>query len=193
MTPKSYKYRHKILHILAEKRKTEDPKNLNLDRISMSPKSISNKSGIPLNIVDAQLDVLYKTGDIEPNYKDPSNDFFITDTGYSTLASKSLLNDGLLLRSQLFNNFASGAMQIIVAVIALITIIANYTTVERLTLKQEDLSEQVQKLSLQIERHQAKTQSLVDPTLLIYKSYEQLNPQNQNNSYPNNKLIKNVR
>src|SRR5690606_33686084 len=72
---------------------------------------------------------------------------FATDQGVEIYSSFSFINDGKLLQTTLFNNLSTGFFQIIVAIIAVVTIIFNYNDsklyyeqVNRLEQKVEGLS-----------------------------------------------------
>ena len=90
-------------------------------------------------LVDQQLNVLWDSKDVIdiPNNTNPldhsKTKYMILSKGISNASSKTILNDGQLINSQLLNNYASALFQFIVCVIAIWTIYQNYTSIDSLT------------------------------------------------------------
>jgi hypothetical protein len=111
--------------------------------------------------VDEQLDVLYHSKDIDAiKRKEGDNSFFINEKGFATAGAKTILNDGKVVNSQLYNNYASAAFQVLTGLTALATIIFSFATVTDLQNENEEVKKQLEKMDrtlqeLNIEVHKA--------------------------------------
>jgi len=126
--PKSYKVRDKILETLAKKRHSLEPIK-DIKDCKLSIKEISKLINEDFEYVSFQLDYLFYSKLIHSfkNSEDLTNPYnSISDEGLSSFSSKSILNDGKLLQSSIFNNITSGLFQIIVGIIAVVSICMNY-------------------------------------------------------------------
>lgn len=97
--------------------------------------------------VDEQLDVLYHSKDIDAiKRKEGENSFFISEKGFATAAANTILNDGKVVNSQLYNNYASAAFQILTGLTALATIIFSFATVTDLQNENSELKKELEKM-----------------------------------------------
>jgi hypothetical protein len=168
LIPKSYKVRHNILKFLADKRREQDPKNINVDTFAFTVTEIANQLRVKRHLVDEQLDLLYKSKEVSPKYSETEeNKFFINDQGLSTIASRTILNDGQLINSQLLNNYASALFQFIVCVVAIWTVYQNVTTIDSLTQENKRVQTQLDlllKYQLESKGHESIQNYSVDTT-----------------------------
>jgi hypothetical protein len=89
-----------------------------------------------------------------PNYNDLENPYcFATDQGVEAYSSFSFINDGKLLQSTLFNNLSTGFFQIIVAIIAVVTILFNYNDSKLYHEQVKNLEREVERLSIKLSEH----------------------------------------
>ena len=154
--PKSHRTRHKILQYLLEQRNEHQIRYNSIDNAKFTIDEISDAIGIHRKQIDEQLNVLWENKlviDI-PDNKYPNNPaltkYLILPSGMSLASSKSILNEGKILNSQLFNNYASGIFQIIIGVIAIWTIYQNVTTLNILRTENQNLQTEVTNLSKEI-------------------------------------------
>src|SRR5690606_16213497 len=75
---------------------------------------------------------------------------FATDQGVEAYSSFSFINDGKLLQTTLFNNLSTGFFQIIVAIIAVVTIIFNYNDSKLYHEQVKILEREVERLSIKL-------------------------------------------
>jgi hypothetical protein len=99
-------------------------------------------------LVDEQLDVLYhnKEVDVIHNSKE-ENKFFINEKGFSTVASMTILNEGKVINSQLYNNYASTIFQILTGLTALATIVINFASVTDLKEENKQIRQQIEQIN----------------------------------------------
>ncbi len=144
LIPKSYKIRHTILQTLADKRSEQQLNGLSDENSQLTIEELSKITRYNRNLIDQQLNVLWESKDvidISINTKPIDHSktkYMISSKGISIASSKSILNDGKLINSQLYNNYASAIFQIFTGIIALMTIIISFTTVSEL--KSENLN-----------------------------------------------------
>lgn len=149
LIPKSYKVRHDILQALADKRSEQQLNGLPVEKSHLTIDDLSKLTGHNRNLIDQQLNVLWENKDIFdiPNNTTPidhsKTKFMILAKGISTASSKSILNDGQLINSQLLNNYASALFQFVVCVIAIWTIYQNQTSIDSLTQENKRVQRQL--------------------------------------------------
>lgn len=151
LLPKSYRVKHKILEFLAKERMKNGGLNPK-QHYTFTLREISEHINEKFEDVNSQMDYLFYTKSVrcEKNEEEVTNPYcWILDKGVESYASYSFINDGKLLQSTLFNNLSTGFFQIIVAIVAVVTIILNYQDsmhyyqeVERLSKEVEDLKDQ---------------------------------------------------
>ncbi len=148
--PKTFNLRQQILDFLSEKRKATNLKKNDVNESSFTITEISEHLNIMRNLVDAQMDVLYKLKQVECLRDDiKENKFFINDAGFYASASKEPLNEGKLLNSQIFSNYSNSLFQIITAILALYTVYKSFNTVDAQNIKIEQLHKSIIKLEEQ--------------------------------------------
>jgi len=102
--------------------------------------------------VDEQLDVLYHNKDIDAiKRKEGENSFFINEKGFATVGAKTILNDGKVVNSQLYNNYASAAFQVLTGLTALGTIIFSFATVTDLQNENKQVKKQLNQIGVTLE------------------------------------------
>ena len=147
--PKSHRIKHKILEFLSKERMKDGGKNP-VSKYTFSLKEICASINEDFDDVYSISDYLYfkKLVHCTRNDNELMNPYcIVTDQGIEAYSSFSFINDGKLLQTTLFNNLSTGFFQIIVAIIAVVTIIFNYNDsklyyeqVNRLEQKVEGLS-----------------------------------------------------
>lgn len=146
LIPKSHKIRHEVLKVLSDKRKSMDMKTFR-DDAAMTLTEIVIAVKRDRKDVDEQLDVLYHSKDIDAiKRKEGENSFFISEKGFATAAANTILNDGKVVNSQLYNNYASAAFQILTGLTALATIIFSFATVTDLQNENSELKKELEKM-----------------------------------------------
>lgn len=144
-TPKSYRIKHKILEFLSKERIKNGGLNPS-KQWEFTIKQICENIKENFNDVNIQLDYLYykKLVYCKKNESELTNPYcFATDEGITLFSSKSILNDGLLFGSSIFNNISTGIFQII---IAFATIISLWLSIS----ESNKLSDKVDKLELKL-------------------------------------------
>jgi uncharacterized membrane protein YcjF (UPF0283 family) len=111
----------------------------------MSCLELSKELGFSESEINDQLDVLWKNGSIFDNSYAKEIKYFITSEGLSIVGQESILYQGLLSRSQILNNWSSSIVQVVLVLIALVTVIQNFTTIGRLDQRLILLEQLVQK------------------------------------------------
>ncbi len=97
-------------------------------------KQISKNINENIEDVNKQLDYLFykKLIYCEKNESEITNPYcWVRDKGIENYTSFTFINDGKLLQSTLFNNISTGFFQIIVGIIAVLTIIFSYMDSKR--------------------------------------------------------------
>jgi hypothetical protein len=166
--PKTNNIRQQILDFLSDKRKATDLKKNDINECSFSITEISEQLNIKRNLVDEQMDVLYKLKQVEclhDNVKD--NKFFINVAGFYASASKEPLNEGKLLNSQIISNYTNSFFQVLTGFIALYTIYKSYTTVDAQNIKIGQLQQSILKLEKQLKNQQQLGLNLNQDTLQL--------------------------
>ena len=170
-TPNTYRVRQQVLDFLSEKRKSTDLKKNDVNEFSFTITEIAENLKIKRNLVDAQMDVLYKLKQVEclrDNVKE--NKFFVNDAGFYASSAKEPLNEGKLLNSQIIANYTNSFFQVITGIIALITIYKSYTTVETQNLKIEQLQKSIKTLEEKlIFQHKADLNQPQDTLMLNHQ------------------------
>lgn len=132
--------------MLSDKRKSMDMKTFR-DDAAMTLTEIVIAVKRDRKDVDEQLDVLYHSKDIDAiKRKEGENSFFISEKGFATAAANTILNDGKVVNSQLYNNYASAAFQILTGLTALATIIFSFATVTDLQNENSELKKELEKM-----------------------------------------------
>lgn len=126
--PKSHRIKHKILEFLSKERMKNGGLNPTKD-FTFSLREISKRINEKYDDVYNIADYLFykKLVHFVKNDTEIENPYcWVSDNGVELYSSFSLINDGKLLNVNLFNNSISGIFQIIVGVIAIISIVMNY-------------------------------------------------------------------
>jgi len=148
--PRSHRVKHKILGFLAKERM----KNGGLDQpkdYTFSLKQISKHINEKYEDVYSISDYLFykKLVHFVKNDNEIENPFcWVTDDGIELFSSFSIINDGKLLNANLFNNCISGIFQIIVGIIAVLSIVMNYQDSKIYNEKVSKLEQEVHLLKL---------------------------------------------
>lgn len=96
---------------------------------------------------------------------------FATDKGVEAYSSFSFINDGKLLQTTLFNNLSTGFFQIIVGIIAIVTIIFNYNDSKLYHEQVKMLEQEVRHLSIKLSE-QSKEKSAENYSNKIKVNYQ---------------------
>lgn len=153
IVPKSYKVRHEVLQFLSDKRSEQLFQKLPIEKAMYTIDEISKETGFDRRVIDQQLNVLWKKEEIvnQPNNLDPADltltKYLILSKGISTASSKTILNDGKIINSQLFNNYASGLFQIIVGIIAIFTLYQSMATIDAIKLENNKIQSQINSIT----------------------------------------------
>lgn len=126
--PKSYRIRHRILELLRQKRSVQQLNDKNINESMLTIQEIADKLKLSYNDVDGQLNVLWKTGEVLDQNTNKIPRFIIQADGIASASSKKYLIEGKTINSQLFNNYASGFFQIIIAITAISTLFFTIST-----------------------------------------------------------------
>lgn len=158
--PKSYKTRDKILSFLCKARdgkSEQDPKFY--DSIAFSIQQIATELKLNEKEVSEQLDFLFKSKDI--HVRSGLGTFMATPEGLATNAERKFINEGKILNSQLYNNYASTVFQLLTGVSLVLSIFINLTTVQELQKQNTDIQEGQSKTEQHIKEleERVKTQS----------------------------------
>lgn len=143
-TPKSYRVRHKTLMFLT-KISTDNSKNK-----FASIKEISKKIKEKELDIDLQLNILWNKKLVATKKDNSGSTYTASTEGISEASSMSILNDGKLLNSTIFNNISSGFFQIIVGIIAVITIYYNFNDSRTYHEEVKSLKQEVENLSIKL-------------------------------------------
>lgn len=176
-TPKSYRIKHKILEFLSKERMKNGGKNP-VSKFTFSLREISDVIKEEFDDVYSISDYLYykKLVHCTKNDKELMNPYcFATDQGVEAYSSFSFINDGKLLQTTLFNNLSTGFFQIIVAIIAVVTIIFNYNDSKLYHQQVKILEREVERLSIKLSEQSKdkSTKSDSDDTKADYQTYVQ--------------------
>lgn len=135
LTPKTHRIRHRILAHLTEKRRIQQANDTSITEAQSTIDEIAKAIKADWSDVDKQLDVLWhEKSVVSVNAKDPKK-YMVNAEGIALAASFQNLYDGMIIRSQIFNNYASGIFQIIAGLIALFTVIYSLTTIDKLEMQ----------------------------------------------------------
>jgi hypothetical protein len=138
LIPKSFKVRHKILQKLADKRSEQQLNGLPIENSQLTIGDLSKLTKFDNKLIDQQLNVLWDSNDvvniIDSQYPNDhlKTKYMILAKGISNSSSKTILNEGQIINSQLFNNYTSSLFQIIVGIIAIWTIYQSSTSIDSL-------------------------------------------------------------
>ena len=124
--------------------------------------------------VDIQLNMLWHKKLVATIDDSSPLKFMITTEGMSIGSSMEILNNGKLLNSQIFNNFSSGLFQILIAIAAIVSLVLNFTTVNKVEkeltktqLELEYIKELLQQPNTNVEiRNQLNDSTLLNQTNL---------------------------
>ena len=150
--PKSHRIKHKILEFLSKERMKNGGLNRTED-YSFSLKEISKSINEKYEDVYSISDYLFykKLVHFVKNENEIENPYcWVSDSGIELFTSFSLINEGKLLNANLFNNSISGVFQIIVGVIAVLSIVMNYQDSKIYNEKVSVLQSEVQILKTQL-------------------------------------------
>ncbi len=150
ITPKSHRIKHKILEFLSKERMKNGGLNQTKD-YTFSLKEISEKIDEKYEDIYNISDYLFykKLAHFKKNEEDIMNPYcWVSDEGIELYSSFSLINDGKLLNANLFNSCISVIFQIIVGIIAVLSILMNYQDSKIYNEKVSRLEQEVQLLKL---------------------------------------------
>lgn len=153
--PKSYLIRHKILEFSSKERMKNGGLNPP-EEWRYTIKQICKNIGENFNDVNIQLDYLFykKLINCNKNESELTNPFcFATDEGVTLFSSKSILNDGLLFRANVFSNISTGFFQIIIAFATLISLWLSF-------IQSNKLAKKLDRLELHIEQSELNLKEL---------------------------------
>lgn len=172
--PKSYRIKHKILEFLSKERMKNGGKNP-VSEYTFSLKEICNSINEDFEDVYSISDYLYykKLVHCKRNDNELMNPYcFATDQGVEIYSSFSFINDGKLLQTTLFNNLSTGFFQIIVAIIAVATIIFNYNDSKLYHEQVKNLEREVERLSIKLSEQSTEksTENNSDDTKTNYQT-----------------------
>lgn len=173
-TPKSYRIKHKILEFLSKERMKNGGKNP-VSKYTFSLKEICDSINEDFDDVYSISDYLYykKLVHCTRNDKELMNPHcFATDQGVEAYSSFSFINDGKLLQTTLFNNLSTGFFQIIVGIIAVVTIIFNYNDSKLYHEQVKILEREVERLSTKLSEQsiEKSTEKYLDDTKAGYQT-----------------------
>lgn len=135
LTPKKHRIRHKILVYLTEKRRVQQANNKSEAEAQSTIDEIATAIKAHWTDVDEQLDVLWHEKSVVSINVKPDRKYMVNAEGIALAASFQILYDGMIIRSQIFNNYASGIFQVIAGLIALFTVIYSLTTIDNLEIR----------------------------------------------------------
>ena len=165
VVPKSHKVRHQVLKFLSDKRKNTNMKSFDSADSAFTISEIATGLNLERRLVDEQLDVLYQNKEVDVLRKDnEENKFFINDKGFATVASRTILNDGKIINSQLYNNYASTIFQVLTGLTALATIVINFASVTDLKEENKQIRLQIENINKGLIKLETPTQEKVDTT-----------------------------
>lgn len=187
-TPKSYRVRHKTLMFLT-KISTDNSKN-GFASIKEISKNIKEKE---LDI-DLQLNILWSKKLVAIKKENAENTYTASTEGISEASSMNILNDGKLLNSTIFNNISSGFFQIVVGIIAIITIYYNFNDSKTYHEEVKSLKQEIEGLTIKIsERATARsTENNFNDTKANYPTNVQTDDRNSTKASHIETKIKNV-
>ncbi len=143
--PKSYRIRHEILSFLTKKRTEQSMNEQPLEESQFTITEITNCIKFSESDVDMQLNMLWHEKLVADNKSTKPKKYMVLAEGMSVASSMKYLNEGKVLNSQLFYNYATGAFQILIGLAAIITLSLNIISVDK-------LETQVTTLQLKLER-----------------------------------------
>ncbi len=126
--PKSYRIRHKILELLRQKRSVQQLNKKDINESMLTIQEIADTLNLSYNDVDGQLNVLWKRGEVVDENTNAIPRFIIQAEGIASASSNKYLIEGKTINSELFNNYASGFFQIIIAITAISTLFFTIST-----------------------------------------------------------------
>lgn len=133
LTPKTHLVRHRILAHLTEKRRVQQADKKDIKEAQSTIDEIAKAIKAEWLDVDQQLNVLWhEKSVIDINTDGEPQRFMVNSDGIALASSFQILFDGRMIRSQIFNNYASGIFQVITGLIALFTIFYSLTTIDKL-------------------------------------------------------------
>lgn len=135
LTPKKHRIRHKILAHLTEKRRVQQANNKSVTEAQSTIDEIAKAIKADWTDVDEQLDVLWHEKSVVSINVKPDIKYMVNAEGIALAASFQILYDGMIIRSQIFNNYASGIFQVIAGLIALFTVIYSLSTIDNLEIR----------------------------------------------------------
>jgi len=184
-TPKSYRIKHKILEFLSKERMKNAGQNP-ASEFTFPLRKISEIINEDFEDVYSISDYLFykKLVHCRPNYDDLENPYcFATNLGVEAYSSFSFINDGKLLQTTLFNNLSTGFFQIIVAIIAVATILFNYNDSKLYHEQVKNLEREVESLSIKLleQSTEKSTENNSDDTKADYQTNAQTDDMDSNN------------
>jgi len=184
-TPKSYRIKHKILEFLSKERMKNAGQNP-ASEFTFPLRKISEIINEDFEDVYSISDYLFykKLVHCRPNYDDLENPYcFATNLGVEAYSSFSFINDGKLLQTTLFNNLSTGFFQIIVAIIAVATILFNYNDSKLYHEQVKNLELEVERLSIKLleQSTEKSTENNSDDTKADYQTNAQTDDMDSNN------------
>ena|SRR5690606_2988399 len=184
-TPKSYRIKHKILEFLSKERMKNAGQNP-ASEFTFPLRKISEIINEDFEDVYSISDYLFykKLVHCRPNYDDLENPYcFATNLGVEAYSSFSFINDGKLLQTTLFNNLSTGFFQIIVAIIAVATILFNYNDSKLYHEQVKNLEREVERLSIKLleQSTEKSTENNSDDTKADYQTNAQTDDMDSNN------------
>lgn len=121
-----------------------------------------------------------KLAHFKKNEEDIMNPYcWVSDEGIELYSSFSLINEGKLLNANLFNNSISGVFQIIVGIIAVLSIIMNYQDSKIYNERVSAMQREVNSIQLKL--------TIVSKEKLIEKNYSSNKKDNQAKTQNDNK------
>jgi hypothetical protein len=165
LVPKSHKVRHQVLKFLSDKRKNTDMKTFDSANSAFTTSEIATGIRFERGLVDEQLDVLYHNKEVDVIHKDrEENKFFINEKGFATVSSQTILNDGKVINSQLYNNYASTIFQVLTGLTALATIVINFASVTDLKEENKQIRQQIEQINKGLIKLETSSKEKTDTT-----------------------------
>lgn len=144
LTPKTHLIRHKILAHLTEKRRVQQTGKKDIKEAQSTIDEIAKNIKADWNDVDQQLNVLWhEKSVIDINTDGEPQRYMVNSDGIALASSFQILYDGMMIRSQVFNNYTTGIFQIITGLIALFTIVYSLTTIDKLETRLDNIENEI--------------------------------------------------
>jgi hypothetical protein len=148
LTPKTHLIRHKILAHLTEKRRVQQAGKKDIEEAQSTIDEIAKKIKAEWRDVDQQLNVLWHENSvIDINISGEPQRYMVNSDGIALASSFQILFDGMMIRSQIFNNYASGIFQIITGLLSLFTIVYSLTTIDKLETRLDKVENEITQLA----------------------------------------------